>query len=426
MKNKLKKIVLLIEEKCPFFGKQLVIFLRFLRFFFYYKPLLYFSRSKFSDIDTFKVYWINPVKIHYCFNGKINLQKDRGTIRSGEWDQEGQKFEETTIYKGIKARFIENKKWEDTKLYSEILKQIKGGKVVYGCHTEEKFKENLKKIDKLYNSIAKEGYKSQSEVAKENYHGDLFYKKIDEILVSIGRDGQLFFNDGAHRLAIAKILTLPKIPIMILERHKKWVNFKNELKLYAKLTKGKLYQLAYHFDLADIPFIYGSDRFELIKNNISLSGGKVIDIGANFGYLCHRFEKIGFYCCAVEINPQDVYFMQRLRDINNDKFGIIQKSIFDYKKDQVLNFDVVLALNIFHHFLKRKTTYEELKKLLRRLKCKEMFFGSHNHRESQMKGAFKNYTPEEFVKFILKNSCLNSYVLIKEYPGGRRLYKLYS
>ena len=205
MKNQFKKIFLLIEDKHPFFGKRLIAFLRFLRFFFYYKPVFYFSKSRFPAVDTFKVYWIDPAKIRYCFNGKINLQSDRGTIKDGQWDWGGKEFEELEVYKGIKERFTEGKDWEDTNFYSEVLEQMRNGKIVYGCLTEKKFKGKLRRVDRLYNSIAKEGYKSQSEIGKENYYGDLFYKKIDEILVSIGRNGQFIFNDGAHRLAIAKI-----------------------------------------------------------------------------------------------------------------------------------------------------------------------------------------------------------------------------
>ena len=41
-----------------------------------------------------------------------------------------------------------------------------------------------------------------------------------------------------------------------------------------------------------------------------------------------------------------------------------------------------------------------------------------------MKGAYKNYSPEEFVEFVLKNSCLDEAKLIGE-EDGRPIYKLY-
>jgi SAM-dependent methyltransferase len=204
------------------------------------------------------------------------------------------------------------------------------------------------------------------------------------------------------------------------------MEFKEDYFSFAKLSGGKLYQPAYHSDLGDIPSFPAKEKFNLIESNLGLKQGKVLDIGANLGYFCFRLEEIGFDCCAVEINPQEVYFLKRLKTANDARFEIFQGSIFDYQKDKSLDFDIVLSLNIFHHFLKRESSYEELKKLLRRLRCQEMFFESHNPGESQMKGAFRNYVPEEFVKFILKNSCLDNYILLKEFPNGRRLYKLFS
>lgn len=44
-----------------------------------------------------------------------------------------------------------------------------------------------------------------------------------EIAVDVGRDGQLLFVDGRHRLAIAKILGLDTVPIVFLVRHSSWM-----------------------------------------------------------------------------------------------------------------------------------------------------------------------------------------------------------
>ena len=211
---------------------------------------------------------------------------------------------------------------------------------------------------------------------------------------------------------------------MILIRHKEWMNFINELATYTQKTGGNLYQPAYHPDLLDVPFVYGEKRYEIIKNSIS-SGKTLLDIGANFGYFCHKFSKVGFMCTAVEINPQDVYFMKKLKDINNDKFKIAQSSIFEFQKDEKIQFDTVLALNIFHHFLKREPEYNRLKEFLSRLECNEMFFETHDHKEDQMESAYKNFKSQEFVNFILSNSCLNNYYLLYEFKDGRKLYRLY-
>jgi 2-polyprenyl-3-methyl-5-hydroxy-6-metoxy-1,4-benzoquinol methylase len=430
MLNKVKKFFLWFEDKFPFLGKFIISFLRFLRFHFYYKPVLFFINLKKDNKDLFKVYWVSPDRIKfYCvFKNKINLIKDRGKVMSGDWDLSSKKFEDNIIYKGIKERFVDSKEWKETIIYRRGVEEINQGKIWNGCNNKEKLERYFEWIDRLYESIKQNGYIPNYKIKKfktDTNKTDLNTKKIDEIKVAIGRNGQILFIDGAHRLAIAKVLEIEKVAVRVFIRHKKWVKFKSEMNILARIIRGKLYQPAYHFDLADIPHSYGNKRFLIIKDNLGIKDGSVLDIGANIGYLSHRMEEMGFRCTAVEINLREVYIMKKLRNANNNNFKIVQDSIFKFREGRTLNFDIVLALNIFHHFLKRKVTYGELKKLLNRINCKEMFLETHNPKESQMKGAFINYQPEEFVKFIIKNSNLNKYLFLKELEGGRKLYKIF-
>ena len=101
-------------------------------------------------------------------------------------------------------------------------------------------------------------------------------------------------------------------------------------------------------------------------------------------------------------------------------------SIFEYNKDSELNFDVALALNIFHHFLKRKIPFLNFIKLLKRLNVKELFFGAHNPKEFLNMKTYKKFTPKQFVNFIIENSCLSSAKLIGQTKNGRKLYRLTS
>lgn len=86
----------------------------------------------------------------------------------------------------------------------------------------------------------------------------------------------------------------------------------------------------------------------------------------------------------------------------------------------------MLALYIFHHFLKRKNTYHNFIKLLKRIKVKELFFGAYNPNEFRGKKVYRVYEPDQFVSFLLENSCLNKAQLLTKFKNGRTLYKLTS
>lgn len=225
----------------------------------------------------------------------------------------------------------------------------------------------------------------------------------------------------------------------------KFLAEKKKLQLKARLRSGnnqlkkelsvffdgerKAYQSFTSSDLSDIPFFRtGDPRFKIIKENLSVARGTLLDIGANLGYFCHKFEDEGFDCYALEENRMLCYFTKELRKAEGKHFKVICSSIFDYKKNQELVFDVVFALSIFHHFLKSEDAYYNLIKLLKRLKAKELFFEPHLPQEFKEKTFYKNYTPDEFVDFIIENSCFRAAKLLgqSEGGGGRPIYKLTS
>ncbi|SDL18170.1 hypothetical protein [Halarsenatibacter silvermanii] len=77
-----------------------------------------------------------------------------------------------------------------------------------------------KQYHKLYNKMKEEGYKSQKEMG--NYIKGS--KMLDEIRIAIDRNGKPGFiaSGGNHRLAIAKILNIEKLPVIVDGVHSKW------------------------------------------------------------------------------------------------------------------------------------------------------------------------------------------------------------
>lgn len=379
-----------------------------------------------DNIDSDKMYWVNPQEIQYYLNGGFKKWKNYTKIRKGDWDRSKKPIENLDVYKAFIQRFNEGKNWEDIEFYQKVLKDISNGIVRWGCINKEECDKILKGIESLYFEIKNNSYNSKKTLS---FSKELFLKfnlpiSFNKITINIGRGGELLLIEGKFMLSLAKLLDIPEIPFIIKKRHKKWIKFKKELSYLSR--RGPLYQQSTHPDLQEFPFVYGDKRFNMIKENISISKGNLLDIGANLGYFCRKFEEEGFDCYAVEANLYYVHFLKKLKKAENKKFKIIPGTIFNYKKNQEIIFDVVLALFIFHHFLKRKNTYFNLVKLLNRIKVKELFFGAHNPKTFQNKKYYKNYKPEEFVNFIIENSCLNKAKFIGEIKNGRTLYKLTS
>jgi len=379
-------------------------------------------KSKIVDksLDVNKTVWVNPKKIEFYTLKKFDIWKDRGKVIGGDWDLLEKRFEDKEIYVSFKEHFLNGKRWEETSFYKVIMDEIPKTTLLSSKKVKEECDNKMKRIDLLYQNIKKYGYKTNEEILLERG----VYNPImveDEVTVNIGRYGDLLYNDGKHRLSIAKLLEIPQIPVKIVVRHPQWMKLREELLAFAAEKDGGLYHPLTHPDLRDLKTRYGDYRFNVIKENLSVKRGTLLDIGAQLGYFCCKFEDEGFDCYALRC----LYFLKKLRRAENRNYKIIPQSIFEYKKGRKLRYDVVLALNIFHHFLKEKNFYGQLVSLLHRLEAKELFLQTHVPEEPQMKGAYVNYTPDEFVDFILENSSLEAGKLIGKTEDGRPLYKLY-
>ena len=363
--------------------------------------------------------YVNPNDIKlWSTTGFLPVFYFKDRVIDGDWDKSTIRFEDIKLFKICQERFGENKEWREIPLYQEILNQIEDEKGIwlYAC-TKEELDTVLMRMDRIYQSIKKEGFKTQRDITTT--FSKLLIK--EEVSVNIARDGDLLFNDGRHRLTIAKLLGIERLPVTITVRHAEWVRFKYEILDYTREHNGKVYTPLTHPDLQSIPSTVGHDRFKLIRNNLSSKKGTLLDMKAHWGYFCHRFEDEGFECYAVENESQNLYFLRKLKRAQNKQFTVVPESIFSFYMKKS-DFDVVLALGCLHHFTRTEKELLQFVELLKTLDIKEMFFEPSPLAGPQ--AGKLDIDTDELVDFILKNSCLTRSKFIGYLENNTPLIKI--
>ena len=184
--------------------------------------------SQFTDADPFKILWIDPDEI------VLNIPKNSipmrfGRVYAGDWDQNRSQFTERSVYQAMEAHFRDGVPWDETDYYKRKRERLESGKSTRGCTSVDDLPQYFARFDKIYNSLQTEGYKTQRELINESptetieQNLDAPIPELNEIGVCIGRDGELIRGyRGEHRLAIAKILGIDRVPVQVLVRHSEW------------------------------------------------------------------------------------------------------------------------------------------------------------------------------------------------------------
>ncbi len=210
-----------------------------------------FDKGKCIPEDS--VIYVNPHKIEYyllsskltrdfrdfskSYVPKHNL--DKGTfspyafinvVLPSDWDLYKKPYEFDNVYKGMSKYFIRDQNHEEIEYLQECQLREKLGR--------KETSSILKDKKELYHSMERKGYMSQYDLNKKEI-SESAYKRPSEICVNIGRDGELIFNnsDAHHRLAIAKILDINKVPVVVVVRHKKWENIRRDVIKSSDYTK---------------------------------------------------------------------------------------------------------------------------------------------------------------------------------------------
>jgi hypothetical protein len=216
--------------------------------------------------DTDKIIWVRPEDVVYKLNYDLDIYFN--DVLSGDWDLKRRApLENTPKRRSVYERFVLGLPWEETDLFknSYAIRLADGAEIRGVRSVDELVEKYAKQIDALYDDMKTNGF-----VVQRDRYG--YLKNLPH--VHIGRDGELLFgNNGNHRLAIAKILRLDRIPCWVRSRHLLWQQVRE--KVAADLRENPSMQLepslAAHPDLADV---LGGDRAgdRLIADGVNGAG----------------------------------------------------------------------------------------------------------------------------------------------------------
>ena len=157
--------------------------------------------------------WVDPRKIEFMIDRKevkriTGLHRNKASGVIVNWSEVN---DINPITDDFRIRYCyehwkENKSWKELGVIEYMSNTSK-----YGSWPRKKIAGRFEMLDQAFQETKNEGrLKTREELDPCNF------RESEGVLVHIGTDGELFFGgNGFHRLAIAKVLELKKIPACV-------------------------------------------------------------------------------------------------------------------------------------------------------------------------------------------------------------------
>jgi hypothetical protein len=216
-------------------------------------PAVYrrFSPTDFTDPtaapDQFKIERVDPRRIRR-FTPRIyppwrDRAKSFGRVEGGNWDRRpydamschggppmelfyADRIEAGPFYRAIESHFVDGIRWENTEFVRRVIDCLEDGHefVWRDCSCREDVLARCRRLEEVHSSMRRRGCLSYRELTPASRREEGFLRCMNqEIVVDVGRDGELLLVSGKHRYAIARALGLDEIPVTFLVRHAKWM-----------------------------------------------------------------------------------------------------------------------------------------------------------------------------------------------------------
>ncbi|WP_049901168.1 hypothetical protein [Halococcus agarilyticus] len=203
-----------------------------------------------APADPWALVHVDPSEVERL--NVVSLLWGLGRVRDGDWDRPAncRRIDDTPIHEGLTQRFGDERDWEETAYYEHAVGRIEDNGDHKGVESEaELVEEYLPALDELYADLCDEGYRPNRGVVYDGPE-DADYIHDLEPMVLVGRDGEIIWTEGFHRLVLADLAGIPTIPVYVLRRHDAWQRVRDAL---ARTTPDERpSELATHADHPDV------------------------------------------------------------------------------------------------------------------------------------------------------------------------------
>jgi len=161
----------------------------------------------------------------------VSLLWGLGRVRDGDWDrpENCRRIDDTPIHEGLTQRFADGRDWTETAYYEHAVERIENDGDHKGVESADELREGLlPAIDDLYADLCDEGYRPNRGVVYDDPENADYIHDL-EPMVLIGRDGEIIWTEGFHRLVLADLAGIDAIPVYVLRRHEAWQRVRDAL-----------------------------------------------------------------------------------------------------------------------------------------------------------------------------------------------------
>lgn len=203
---------------------------------------------RYTDADPFALLQVTPGRIKRSLLESAPARPQWGQVVGGDWERAWEPFDDRRVPRGLEQRFSEGIPWGETALYDAFVDQLERFGNAWEYTSIEDFDQRCGEIERLYESIVRDGYREQAELRE---HGATIGVRADEINVDIGRDGTIYWRTyGQHRLAIAKLLGIESVPVIVQRRHQEWQRVRDQVREQGRSVISSEYHQ--HPDIRDL------------------------------------------------------------------------------------------------------------------------------------------------------------------------------